>query len=129
MPQHQTKNIHKENKTMAKKIPAFVDTTWFFRTYDVWGDAENGYEVNDTFRAGEVTIRCAIERNNPDTPQEFLSAFPSDSQIRRAFSLRRVKIETDGDDLHIYVKRARDGYPCGEMHCTSHDSLSPIRGK
>ena len=117
------------NDCRTKKIPAFVETTWELRTYDVWGDAENGYEVNNTFRAGEVTIRCAVERNNAGTPQEFLSAYPSDSQIRRALDLRRCrfKLELDGDDLTIYVNRARDGYPCGEMYCTSHDSLSPIR--
>ena len=51
------------------EIPTFVETTWELRTYDVWGDAENGYEVNNTFRAGEVTIRCAVERNNAGTPR------------------------------------------------------------
>ncbi len=117
------------NDCRTKKIPAFVETTWELRTYDVWGDAQNGYEVNNTFRAGEVTIRCAVERNNPDTPQEFLSAYPSDSQIRRALSLRRFKLELGGDDLHIYVNRAKDSYPCGELYCTSHESLSPIRVK
>ena len=111
------------------EIPAFVETTWELRTYDVWGNAKDGFEVNDTRSAGEVSIRCRVEVNNAGTPQEFLSAFPSDSQIRRALSLRRFKIETDGDDLTIYVNRARDGYPCGEMYCTSHESLSPIRAK
>jgi len=117
------------NDCRTKKIPAFVETTWELRTYDVWGNAKDGFEVNDTRRAGEVSIRCRVKVNNAGTPQEFLSAFPSDSQIRRAFSLRRFKIETDGDDLHIYVNRARDSYPCGELYCTSHDSLSPIRAK
>ena len=117
------------NDCRTKKIPAFVETTWEFRTYDVWGNAKDGFEVNDTRSAGEVSIRCRVEVNNAGTPQEFLSAFPSDSQIRRALSLRRFKIETDGDDLTIYVNRARDGYPCGEMYCTSHESLSPIRAK
>jgi len=117
------------NDCRTKKIPAFVETTWELRTCDVWGNAKGGFEVNDTRRAGEVSIRCRVEVNNAGTPQEFLSAFPSDSQIRRALSLRRFKIETDGDDLTIYVNRARDGYPCGEMYCTSHDSLSPIRAK
>ncbi len=110
-----------------KPAPKYVDTTWELRTYDVWGNAKDGYEVNDTYRAGEVTIRCKVEVNNAGTPQEFLSAYPSDSQIRRALSLRRFKLELDGDDLHIYVNR--DGYPCGELYCTSHESLSPIRAK
>jgi hypothetical protein len=110
-------------------LTKYIDTTWELRTYDVWGNAKDGYAVNDTHRAGETTIRCKVEVNNAGTPQEFLSAFPSDSQIRRALSLRRFKLETDGDDLHIYVNRAKDGYPCGELYCTSHDSLSPVRSK
>lgn len=106
-----------------------METTWELRTYDVWGNAKDGFEVNDTRRAGEITIRCAVERNNADTPQEFLSAYPSNSQIRRALNLRRHKLDLDGDDLSIYVNRAEDGYPLGEMYCTSHESLSPIRAK
>ncbi len=37
------------------------------------------------------------------------------------------RIDTDGDDLTIYVERERDGYPIGEMRCISHASLSPVR--
>ena len=107
----------------------YVDTTWETRSYDVWGNARDGYEVNNSFRTGEVTIRCKVEVNNAGTAQEFLSAYPSDSQIRKALGLRRFKLETDGDDLSIYVNRAKDSYPCGELYCTSHDSLSPIRAK
>jgi hypothetical protein len=36
-----------------------------------------------------------------------------------------LEIETDGDDVTIYVNRASDSYPLGELVCTSHDSLSP----
>ena len=105
----------------------FIDTTWELRSYDVWGNARDGYEVNDTSRIGEASLRLAVEVNNAGTPGEFLSATPSDSQIRRALGLRRFKLDTDGDDTTIYVNRERDGYPCGEMFCTSHESLSPIR--
>ena len=121
--------MHAESVTPIANPLKYVETTWELRTYDVWGNAEDGFEVNDTRSAGEVSIRCRVEVNNAGTPQEFLSAFPSDSQIRRALSLRRFKIERYGDDLTIYVNRARDSYPCGEMYCTSHDSLSPIRAK
>jgi len=111
------------------KRPRYVDTTWEIRSYDVWGNAKDGYEVNNSWRIGEVTIRCKVEVNNAGTPQEFLSAYPSNSQIRKALGLGRFKIETDGDDLNIYVNRARDSCPCGELYCTSHESLSPIRAK
>lgn len=119
----------RESKQMTTLMthPKYVTTTWELRSYDVWGNSQDGYEVNDSFRDGEVTLRLKVEVNNPGTPQEFISASPSDSQIRRAMGLNRFKLELDGDDLTIYVNRERDGYPCGEMFCTSHESLSPIR--
>jgi len=105
----------------------YIDTVWQVSSYDVWGNSKDGYEVNDTYSLGEVELRIPVTINNPDTPLQFESAFPSDTQIRRALDLRRFKIDIEGDDLSIYVNRARDGYPCGELFCISHVSLSPIR--
>ena len=105
----------------------FIETTWEMRTYDVWGNAKDGYEVNDSFRAGSVSFRLPVQTHNAGTPMEFNSASPSDSQLRAAFGVSRIQIETDGDDLTVYVNRARDSYPLGELFCTSHESLSPIR--
>lgn len=94
---------------------AYVKTTWETASYDVWGNARDGYEVNNTFRGAEVDINCPIVRSNVGTPQEFASAYPSDKQIREALGCPRIAIETDGDDRNIYIKRARDGYPIGEL--------------
>jgi len=105
----------------------YVETTWQAKAYDVWGNAKDGYNVNDVTRSWEVKLRIPVRLNNIGTPQEFKSAFPSDKQIRHALILRRFALDIDGDDLSIYVNRARDGYPCGELVCTSHVSLSPIR--
>lgn len=106
-----------------------VQTTWELRTYDVWGNPKDGYEVNDTYSAGSIDLALRIETCNAGTPHSFQVAHPTDKQIRHAFGIPRVRIDTDGDDLTIYVNRRRDGYPIGEMHCTSHASLSPIKGK
>lgn len=105
-----------------------ITTTWSLRIYDVWGNAKDGWEVNNSFSAGEVTLRLAVEYHNVGTPQEFAGAYPTDRQIKKVFGVR-CHIDTDGDDLHITVDRARDSYPIGEMYCTSHVSLSPIREK
>jgi hypothetical protein len=104
-----------------------IPTKWSLRTYDVWGNAKDGYDVNDTFSAGTVELKIPVHRHNVGTPQEFESAYPTDAQIRAVFGLGRTRIETNGDDLHITIERARDGYPIGEMMCESHESLSPIR--
>jgi hypothetical protein len=106
----------------------YIDTVWETASYDVWGNARDGYEVNDVYRNHEeLHLRIAVTVNNAGTPQEFLSAYPSDTQIRYALGLRRFRLDTDSDDIVIYVNRDRDGYPCGEIRCTSHESLSPIR--
>jgi hypothetical protein len=177
----------------AKSKPAgSLPTTWELRTYDVWGNARDGYEVNDVRSAGTVELRIPQTRNNvgvewhvcqnpecagnnpcghnppctfgahrreshgivplmrvpansqngaslmPHCPdcntaewvmlesQEFISAYPTNRQIKLAFGVT-CQIETDGDDINITINRRRDGYPIGEMHCASHESLSPVR--
>ncbi len=105
-----------------------IKTVWELRTYDVWGNAQDGYEVNDCFRAGTAELRLRINTHNADTVRAFQSAHPSDSQLQRIFNVG-CNLETDGDDTTVYVNRASDGYPLGEAHCISHESLSPIRAK
>ena len=107
----------------------YILTTWRTATYDVWGNAKDGYEVNDRYHGKDVQLKLRVETANTGTPQAFEYAFPTNAQIRDVFSLRRIKLETDGDDILITVNAARDGYPCGELECISHESLSPIREK
>jgi hypothetical protein len=114
----------KTKQTTAKTVL----TLWNKRTYDVWGNKKDGYEVNDSYSQGTVEIRCKIETHNKGTPQEFNSAYPSDFQLRQVFGVN-CHIDTDGDDTTIYVNRASDSYPIGELFCESHESLSPIRKK
>lgn len=105
-----------------------IKTTWEIATYDVWGNEKDGYEVNDVYRRGEVELELEPQTANAGTPQEFVHASPTDKQIREALGIKpRVQIDTDGDDLTIYVNHKSTGYPFGELHCTSHKSLSPIR--
>lgn len=105
-----------------------VETTWELWSYDVWGNAKDGYEVNDrSCFDREYPMTLKVEVNNPGTDHEFLSAYPSDKQIREALGQRYIQLYLDGDDVTIYVNAERYGYPLGELHCTSHQSLSPIR--
>jgi hypothetical protein len=115
--------------TNRKPKPRTERTVWEVRShFDVWGNAREGYEVNDsTVLHREYVIDCPIEVYNEGTDRAFESATPTDRQIREALDLRRFQLETSGDDLTIEVERKRDAYPCGSLHCTSHHSLSPIR--
>jgi hypothetical protein len=111
---------------MARK--RYVNTVWELWSYDVWGNETDGYEVNDrSCFARQYKLRLAVVVNNEGTPQEFISAYPKDNQIRRAFGCKRVQLDLEGDDTYIYVSDETTGYPIGEMICTSHESLSPIR--
>lgn len=114
--------------TKAARRAEHIETKWEIATYDVWGNAKDGYEVNDVYRRGEVDLTLTVTVNNERTPAEFRSAYPTDKQLRQVFGVR-CQIETEGDDLTVYVNRARDGYQIGELHCVSHASLSPIRAK
>lgn len=104
-----------------------IDSTWELWSYDVWGNKKDGYEVNQKFRfEDDYPIRLKVKVCNVSTPRQFESASPTDYQIRKAFGAG-CKIDTEGDDMTVYVNRTSDNYPIGEMHCTSHKSLSPIR--
>jgi hypothetical protein len=105
-----------------------IRTEWRYATYDVWGNAKDGYDVNDVYRRREpIVLMLEVKTYNIGTPSEFDSATPTDRQVRRVFGLGRIQIDTGGDDMTIYVNRRRDGYPIGELTCVSHASLSPIR--
>lgn len=104
-----------------------IKTVWEVWTYDVWGNARDGYDVNDRCCIDrECELALTVETHNAGTEREFKSAFPSDKQIRRAFGVR-CRIETDGDAENIYVHRERDRYPIGELFLVKPSQLSPIK--
>ena len=103
-----------------------IETTWSMATYDVWGNRKDGYEVNDVYRHGKISLRLKVQTANSGKPGEFNHAYPSDYQLRKVFGVG-CRIDTDGDDLRVTVNRASDNYPIGELQCESHASLSPIR--
>ena len=108
-----------------------VSTQWEVADYDVWGNAEDGFEVNNVFRRWEpIELEIPVHTYNVGTEQEFESAYPTEEQIREALGIiPEAELEIDGDDLSIYVNHAPTGEPLGEMFCLSHESLSPIRVK
>lgn len=102
-------------------------TTWQVCTYDVWGNAEDGYDVNDVYKQGEVELDIPINKYNEGTEHEFEAAAPTDDQIKDVFEVGGFEIQTDGDDTMIWATLEPTGYPLGHLECTSHVSLSPIR--
>lgn len=92
-----------------------VSQHWELWSYDVWGNEKDGYEVNDKScfdQNYEVVVKLVT--HNKNTNQEFTLPEITNYQIKKAFGVR-CHIETEGDDNIIYVNRARDSYPIGEM--------------
>lgn len=104
-----------------------VLTYWECWSYDVWGNAQDGYEVNDRSCFDRAyPIRAKVKVYNVGTPNEFSQAEVTDYQLGKLFGTR-AKLSTEGDDTVIYVTRESDGYPIGELNCISHARLSPVR--
>ena len=79
-----------------------IDTVWEIRTYDVWGNSKDGYEVNDSYVVDrDYLMTLEVTTNNKGISMEFLSAYPTDRQIRKALDLRSIQLDLQGDDLNV----------------------------
>ena len=110
-----------------------IETTWDVWTYDVWGNAEDGYDVNDrSCIARDLSIPAVVKTHeciiNDSTPHVIESAEITESHIRNALGIKpKWPIDVDGDDVSLYVACGKTGRPLGELNCTSNSSISPIR--
>ena len=82
-------------------------------TYDVWGNARDGYDVNDRAGHGYVTIRCKAQAFNVGTPQEFTTYEPTDRQLSIAAGFG-VSVQWEGQDGYFTAEQA-NGRPVGEL--------------
>lgn len=82
-------------------------------TYDVWGNARDGFDVNDRYDHGYVTIACKCEVFNAGTPMEFTTYEPTDRQLSRAAGFKGVT--WDGSEGSYYAEASRNGRPVGEL--------------
>ena len=80
---------------------------WTYATYDVWGNAEDGYDVNDVYRGN------AEFEMDADNDAEVLQACKDHLGLKAELTLE--DIELDGDDMTIYVNAASDSYLAGQF--------------
>ena len=65
---------------------------WDLWSYDVWGDADDGYTVNDRSCLNrEIEIEVKEERYNIGTEREFGDFTPTNEQIFEIISQTSVK--------------------------------------
>ncbi len=80
--------------------------TYNLHLYDVWGNADDGYEVNDVYPS-----HTSIELAEGFTDEDVKSA------LREACGCQtnRVTIEDSGAEDCIYINSSEDGKPLGEL--------------
>lgn len=76
---------------------------WTVWSLDVWGNEEDGFEVNDRSRVGTIRVRPNA------TDAEILRALVNGYFIKHTVRLKDVDIE-DADDL-IFIGDAKNGEP------------------
>ncbi|MBT9176525.1 MAG: hypothetical protein DDT20_00844 [Firmicutes bacterium] len=87
--------------------------TYALWTYDVWGNARDGFNVNDRYLQGEVLIICKRKVFNANTPMEFTTYEPTDRQLSRVAGFAGVSWE--GQEGDYTAELTRNGYPVGEL--------------
>ena len=57
-----------------------ITSAWSIDSYDVLGNQEEGYEVNNAYRVFELELDLQVECFNENTAQQFYYAAPCDQQ-------------------------------------------------
>lgn len=80
--------------------------TWRIYTYDVWGNAIDGYDVNDIFRTPDTF------KFNGGSVAELAAAAQKAGYL--PMNIEYYDLEWIDNDL-VFVNRAFDGKPLGEL--------------
>lgn len=85
-------------------------------TYDVWGNAEDGYCVNDRCKRDVFAIPVTREVHNKGTEHEFVTEDPTDRQLSKAVGCSVKNTRWDGEsDYTLYAEDERTGEPLCEL--------------
>lgn len=85
---------------MTTKIyPKTVNTVWTLYKYDVCGNSEDGFEVNQSFNTGEHEITLKVEVFNKNSDREFPAVYPTNYQIKKLLNFWG-EISLGGDDTY-----------------------------
>jgi hypothetical protein len=77
---------------------------WNVVTYDVWGNEDEGFEVNDSHGAGHIELEDEEQFDDEILLQKLTEAgFLADVEID--------DLAFDGDDAVVYINDAHNGKP------------------
>lgn len=106
--------------TTKSTVPAYKIRTYRIWTYDLWGNAREGYDVNDRYEHGTVSIRCKRTTHNAGTLHEFHQWEPSNVQLARAANVRGAEWEYQDSSAEdcagdYYATQKSNGKPLCEL--------------
>lgn len=84
---------------------------WRMYTYDVWGNARDGFEVNNVFRTGHV-IEIPVREGRGGvgaSDRDILNILKEAGLVRQ--DVRPSQVRIDGDDEILEVEWASNGEP------------------
>lgn len=103
---------------------------------DVWGNAKDGFEVNQIFRTNdELECTAVLKRYNEGRPGEFYQYEPEDKYVVRALKaagLLKKRVHTrsltiDGEnDATLYVEATRNSEPLWHLECLEPEKLASV---
>jgi len=82
--------------------------TWTWYTYDVWGNEEDGFEVNETFRRGSIQLPANADED------AILPALRKAGYLSSGATKRTVEVDW-GDEGWIELTIAKNGKPLGRL--------------
>jgi hypothetical protein len=94
----------------AKKSKKLTFEIW---SYDVWGNARDGFEVNDRSKVGKITVTAKRTTHNAGTPHEFSTYHPTDRQLARAANCTGCVFDYSDGSYEITLRR--NGRPIGQL--------------
>ena len=78
-------------------------------TYDVWGNAKDGYEVNDRRELTDYFHDDKLLQVPDDSDDTVIRALKDRGWLKKTAQKRWLDIQGDGSSISIDVRR--DGYP------------------
>lgn len=90
-----------------------MENTWTVFCHDVWGNAKDGWQVNDNFK---LTDELILEPNPTD--RNIMEALKKYSLLGKHCQLRWLSFYGDDTSI-IYVEQASNGYPLFTLYKNS----------
>jgi hypothetical protein len=95
-------------------------SNWEVITYDVWGNEDDGFEVNQAFTTGRVIEVCDDEDND-----SIVEGLINSGEFHAG--VVGADIDVDGDEHVIYINDAKTFEPILELHRTDNESTGALQ--